>query len=49
MVDAFGADPQLHIAERLVRGMEAGYAAGGEPKQVKSGGAAGRGARKFSA
>ena len=36
MVDAFGADPQLHIAERLVRAMEAGYAAGGEPKQVKS-------------
>jgi uncharacterized Ntn-hydrolase superfamily protein len=36
MVDAFGADPQLHLAERLVRGMEAGYAAGGEPKQVKS-------------
>ena len=36
MVDAFGADPQLHIAERLVRSMEAGYAAGGEPKQVKS-------------
>ena len=36
MVDAFGADPQLHLAERLVRAMEAGYAAGGEPKQVKS-------------
>jgi len=36
MVDAFGADPQLHLAERLVRSMEAGYAAGGEPKQVKS-------------
>jgi uncharacterized Ntn-hydrolase superfamily protein len=29
MVDAFGADPQLHLAERLVRAMEAGYAAGG--------------------
>jgi uncharacterized Ntn-hydrolase superfamily protein len=36
MVDAFGTDPQLHLAERLVRAMEAGYAAGGEPKQVKS-------------
>jgi uncharacterized Ntn-hydrolase superfamily protein len=36
MVAAFGADPQLHLAERLVRAMEAGYAAGGEPKQVKS-------------
>jgi uncharacterized Ntn-hydrolase superfamily protein len=36
MADAFAADPQLHIAERLVRAMEAGYAAGGEPKQVKS-------------
>ena len=36
MVDAFAADPQLHLAERLVRSMEAGYAAGGEPKQVKS-------------
>ena len=36
MVDAFGADPQLHLAERLVRAIEAGYAAGGEPKQVKS-------------
>ena len=36
MVVAFGADPQLHLAERLVRAMEAGYAAGGEPKQVKS-------------
>jgi uncharacterized Ntn-hydrolase superfamily protein len=36
MVDAFGADPKLHLAERLVRSMEAGYAAGGEPKQVKS-------------
>ena len=36
MADAFAADPQLHLAERLVRSMEAGYAAGGEPKQVKS-------------
>src|SRR4030095_1641794 len=26
MVDAFGADPQLHLAERLVRSIEAGYA-----------------------
>jgi len=36
MADAFAADPQQHLAERLVRSMEAGYAAGGEPKQVKS-------------
>jgi uncharacterized Ntn-hydrolase superfamily protein len=36
MADAFAADPQLHLAERLVRSMEAGYAAGGELKQVKS-------------
>lgn len=36
MVAAFEADPQLHLAERLVRAMEAGYAAGGEPKQIKS-------------
>lgn len=36
MIAAFEADPQAHIAERLVRAMEAGYAAGGEPRQVKS-------------
>ena len=36
MVAAFEAEPQLHLAERLVRAMEAGYAAGGELKQVKS-------------
>jgi uncharacterized Ntn-hydrolase superfamily protein len=36
MVEAFCADPKLHIAERLVRALEAGYAAGGEPKQIKS-------------
>jgi uncharacterized Ntn-hydrolase superfamily protein len=36
MIAAFEADPQPHLAERLVRAMEAGYAAGGEPKQVKS-------------
>jgi uncharacterized Ntn-hydrolase superfamily protein len=36
MAQAFDAEPQLHIAERLVRAMEAGYAAGGELKQVKS-------------
>ena len=36
MIAAFEADPQLHIAERLVRAMEAGYAAGSELKQVKS-------------
>lgn len=36
MIAAFEADPQLHLAERLVRAMEAGYATGGELKQVKS-------------
>jgi uncharacterized Ntn-hydrolase superfamily protein len=36
MIEAFSAGPQLHVAERLVRAMEAGYAAGGEPRQVKS-------------
>jgi uncharacterized Ntn-hydrolase superfamily protein len=36
MVAAFQADPAPHLAERLVRAMEAGYAAGGELKQVKS-------------
>ena len=36
MIAAFEADAAAHLAERLVRAMEAGYAAGGEPKQVKS-------------
>ena len=36
MIAAFEADPQAQLAERLVRAMEAGYAAGGEWKQVKS-------------
>jgi uncharacterized Ntn-hydrolase superfamily protein len=36
MIEAFEAQPQFHIAERLVCAMEAGYAAGGEWKQVKS-------------
>ena len=36
MVDAFEAAPDEHLAERLVRGLEAGEAAGGELKQVKS-------------
>lgn len=36
MVAAFEADPQAQLAERLVRAMEAGYAAGGELKQLKS-------------
>jgi uncharacterized Ntn-hydrolase superfamily protein len=36
MAHACDAEPQLHIAERLVRAMEAGYAAGGEPRQIKS-------------
>ena len=36
MVDAFEAAPDEPLAERLVRGLEAGEAAGGELKQVKS-------------
>ena len=36
MVDAFEAASGEHLAERLVRGLEAGEAAGGELKQVKS-------------
>ena len=36
MIAAFEADSEPHIAERLVRAIEAGYAAGGELKQVKS-------------
>ena len=36
MVDAFEAAPDEHLAERLVRGLEAGEAAGGEFRQVKS-------------
>ena len=38
MVAAFEEDAALPLAERLVRALEAGYAAGGEPKQVKSAG-----------
>lgn len=36
MVDAFEAAPNEHLAERLVRALEAGLAAGGEFKQLKS-------------
>ena len=36
MVDAFESAPDAHLAERLVCGLEAGEAAGGELKQVKS-------------
>lgn len=36
MIEAFEADPALALPERLVRAMEAGHAAGGELKQVKS-------------
>ena len=36
MVAAFEADAEAHLAERLLRGLEAGEAAGGEFKQVKS-------------
>ena len=36
MVAAFGQEPEEHLAERLLRALEAGLAAGGERKQVKS-------------
>ena len=36
MVEAFEAAPDEHLAERLVHGLEAGEAAGGELRQVKS-------------
>jgi len=36
MVEACDADPMLSLPERLVRAMEAGYAAGSELKQIKS-------------
>lgn len=36
MVEACDADPNLSLPERLVRAMEAGYAAGSELKQIKS-------------
>jgi uncharacterized Ntn-hydrolase superfamily protein len=36
MVEAFRHDPEEHLAERLLQALEAGLAAGGELKQVKS-------------
>lgn len=36
MVDAFEARPDDHLAERLLTALEAGHAAGGEMRQVKS-------------
>ncbi len=36
MVEAFGQQPDAHLAERLLQALEAGLAAGGELKQVKS-------------
>jgi uncharacterized Ntn-hydrolase superfamily protein len=36
MVEAFRHDPEEHLAERLLRALEAGLAAGSELKQVKS-------------
>ena len=36
MVKAFGQEPEAHLAERLLRALEAGLEAGGELKQVKS-------------
>jgi uncharacterized Ntn-hydrolase superfamily protein len=38
MVRTFAAHPDLHLAERLLRGLEAGIAAGGEMGSVKSAG-----------
>ncbi len=36
MVAAFGQHPEAHLADRLLQALEAGLAAGGEQKQVKS-------------
>jgi uncharacterized Ntn-hydrolase superfamily protein len=36
MVEAFAQTPEAHLAERLLRALEAGLEAGGELKQVKS-------------
>ena len=36
MVEAFARAPDAHLAERLLQALEAGLAAGGELKQVKS-------------
>ena len=36
MVDAFGRQPEAHLAERLLQALEAGLEAGGENQQVKS-------------
>jgi uncharacterized Ntn-hydrolase superfamily protein len=36
MTTAFAADPGNHLAERLLRGLEAGVAAGGEMGEIKS-------------
>ena len=38
MIDGFLEDPDEHLAERLLRGLEAGLAAGGEQGPVRSGG-----------
>ena len=38
MVERFAAHPEQHLAERLLRGLEAGLAAGGEMGPVKSAG-----------
>jgi len=36
MVEAFGQEPEAHLAKRLLQALEAGLKAGGELKQVKS-------------
>ena len=36
MIEVFEAAPEEHLAERLLRALEAGLAAGGEFKQIKS-------------
>ena len=38
MVEAFEASPEAHLAERLLMGLEAGLAAGGEEGEVRSAG-----------
>jgi uncharacterized Ntn-hydrolase superfamily protein len=48
MAEAFAADPSLPLAERLLRGLEAGEAAGGEHGDVRSASLVVHGAHDFA-
>jgi uncharacterized Ntn-hydrolase superfamily protein len=48
MAKAFAADPSLPLAERLLRGLEAGEAAGGEHGDVRSASLLVHGAHDFA-